>query len=414
MSNTYTITHFSDWISKYPTWNELKAYITSKAGGSLSVFESKSTNEAIIRYDKTKSDMDREDVRWCRSVIWNTQTNRPLSVATKKSEDGFRNAEAGNFMDMTKAQLEASGLQLETFMEGVTMNLYSAGDVTRIASRTRLGATGSFYSNRSFAELYNDACNIKGVPNLRDANFMCIMLQHPEHRIVTHISRPNWTILHTGHIAENGDVTITEAQLEKITLPDDEKTLREWFGQAIVDRGYNWQGMCIKDGKGRRWRCTSVVYRMIRTIRGETPRKDERFFNLRTKGLVKSYLYYYPEEKQDFWNYESWLRSATDEIFNEYCAVYKERSKEFGAVAKKYQVHLSTLHGLYTNKLRGEGKTINRGFVREYMNGLPVPRLLFLMNFDKRPQEHTHRNQNRRNAVVVAAHPEVPLEEVNI
>ena len=159
---------------------------------------------------------------------------------------------------------------------------------------------------------------------------------------------------------------------------------------------------------------------MIRTIRGETPRKDERFFNLRTKGLVKSYLFYYPEEKQDFWGYENWLRMATEEIFKEYCAVYKERSKEFGAVAKKYQVHLSTLHGLYTTVLRPDNKTVNRGFVRDYMNGLPVPRLLFLMNFDKRPvgqqQRGQQRGQHRRNAIIppAAAEIETPIEEVSL
>ncbi len=396
MSITYTINHFSNWISAYPEWKDLKAYIMSEAGGSLNVFESSGTNEAIIRYDKNKSDMSREDVRWCRSVVWDTNKNRPLSVATKKTDS---NPVISEFMNKNKSELDDAGLYIENYLEGVTINIYTVGDVMRIASRTRLGASGSYYSKRSFAELYNDACKEKGVPNLRNANFMCLMLQHPEHRIVGSVAKPNWIALHTGRIAENGDVTITESALDRVVPPAD-RLLKDWFGQAIIDNGYSWQGICIKDGLGHRWRCPSVTYKMVRALRGDTPRKDERFFNLRSKGFVKTYLFYYPEDKQDFWNYENWLRSTTDEIFNEYCAVYKERSKEFGAVAKKFQVHISTLHGLYMNKLRAESKTINRAFVRDYMNGMPIPRLLFLMNIDKRPYQTVNRHGQRRNAII--------------
>lgn len=377
MNNTYTLKHFASWIESYPTWAELKAYITSEAGGKLDIVENGS-NEVIIRYDKKSSDMTRDYVRWCRSIVWDCERNRPLSVATPKAAD------ITNDM-MSKA---GEGLQFENFYEGVTMNIYKSADGSKkIATRTKLGASGNFYSQRSFAELYKEACVASGEPELADdMSFKSIIVQHPEHRIVGRITKPQIIVLHSGSIAADGTVTITECVPAITERPTADKTIRDWFTELTLTKGWEWQGIVVKDGKGNRWRLRSNVYRLVRSLRGETPRPDERFFLLRSRGMVKSYLFYYPEDRQRYWEYETWLRTATEEVFALYCAVYKERSKDFADVPKKYQVHLAAIHALYTGQLRAANKTVNKAVARDYMNGLPVPRLLFLMNHDLRRQ----------------------------
>lgn len=380
MNNTYTLKHFASWIESYPTWAELKAYITSEAGGKLDIVENDNqNNEVIIRYDKKSSDMTRDYVRWCRSVVWDCERNRPLSVATPKAAD------ITNDM-MSKTGDICEGLQFENFYEGVTMNIYKATDGSKkIATRTKLGASGNFYSQRSFAELYKEACVASGEPELADdMSFKSIIVQHPEHRIVGRITKPQIIVLHSGSIAADGTVTITECVPAITERPAATVTIKDWFTELTLSKGWEWQGIVIKDGKGNRWRLRSNVYRLVRSLRGETPRPDERFFLLRSRGMVKSYLFYYPEDRQRYWDYETWLRTATEEVFALYCAVYKERSKDFADVPKKYQTHLAGIHALYTGQLRAANKTVNKAVARDYMNGLPVPRLLFLMNHDLR------------------------------
>ncbi len=374
---TYTVNHFAKWLQEYPSWTELKAYLTSEAGGKLTVIESEDGTEAIIRYDKKVSNMDLEHVKWSRSVVWNCVTNRPLSVATPKA--------AELTTDMMSQPLSVAGsLQFEPFFEGVTMNIYkNAVGQTNIATRTKFGAAGNFYSQRSFAELYEEACASKGKPELGSNDFMCIIVQHPEHRVVGKILSPTWIELHVGSIGPDGSVTITET-VEPIAAPEGEQSLKDWFAERAATAAWDWQGVVIKDGEGQRWRLRSNVYREIRDLRGETPREDERFFLLRGRGLIKNYLIYYPEDKQRYWEHEKWLRRETEELFRLYCAVFKERSREFNETDRRYQPHLSAIHNLYVNELKPAGKTVNMAVARDYMNGLPVPRLLFLRNFDKR------------------------------
>lgn len=372
---TYTINHFAQWMQEYPSWTQLKAYLTSEAGGKLSIIESADGAEAIIRYDKKVSDMNMDHVRWSRSVVWDCIGNRPLSIATPKA--------AETTSDMMNSPINTEW-QIQPFYEGVTMNIYkNAAGQTNIATRTKFGAAGNFYSQRSFAELYEEACAAKGKPDLGPYDFMCIIVQHPEHRVVGKTEAPTWIGLHVGTIAIDGTVTITETVQETESC-DADKPLKDWFAEKTSTAGWDWQGVVIKDGTGNRWRLRSNVYRLVRSLRGETPREDERFFMLRSKGLIKSYLFYYPEDKQRYWEHEKWLRWQTEEIFKLYCAVFKERSKEFNETDRRYQPHLSAIHSLFVGQLKPAGRTVNMAVVREYMNGLPVPRLLFLRNYEKK------------------------------
>jgi hypothetical protein len=124
---------------------------------------------------------------------------------------------------------------------------------------------------------------------------------------------------------------------------------------------------------------------MVRSLRGDTPRADERFFVLRSSGMIKTYLSYYPEDKQRYWEMETWLRLLTDQIFTLYCGVYKEKSADFSAIPKMYQTHLAAIHNKYLKNLRQSGQTVNKAIVRDYVNTLPIPRLLFMLNFRNRP-----------------------------
>jgi hypothetical protein len=123
---------------------------------------------------------------------------------------------------------------------------------------------------------------------------------------------------------------------------------------------------------------------MVRSLRGSTARADERFFALRRAGLVKTYLYYYPEDKRQFWSIEKWLRATTNAVFAAYCDVYKAKAVELDAVDPMLRTHLRGLHAKYLAELRPAGKTVNHAAVVDYMNSQPTPRLLFMLNFHKR------------------------------
>ncbi len=407
MSNTvsYIIPYFRDLIKLYPSWDQLHAFLISDKGGCLQI--TKQTDSlVIIHYNKSISKMEMEHVRWFRSVVWNTVLNRPLSVAPPKAMK-----EDPSQWVMKDA---ANKYHYEEYLEGVNMNIYTSaheeGRPINIATRTRIGASSGFYSSRSFTELLVDAMSSKGVGTSLEAlrialgpeaetagscapiaQFASLLLQHPEHRVVQHITSPNVYRIHYGYIATDGSVMICEDKndIPSYTPPTDDAitSLNDWFMQIAGTKSWDWQGLIIKDDKGHRWRIRSILYSMIRTLRGATNRTDERFFSLRSQNMIDAYLVYYPEDRVVFEQYEKWVREFTGTLFDLYCKVHKEHTMKMAAIDKKYHVHLTALQTAYMNQTVVEGgkrRPLKKTDVVQYVNTVPTPRLLFVMNYDKR------------------------------
>lgn len=375
---TYIRNEFVELCAAHPTFEGLRDYLTSEAGGALVCVEKDTF--AIFHYNKRVSDMSRPYVRWSRSVIWDKVANRPVAVAPPKATE------------VTDELMELVGpltYQIQDYLEGVTLNIWREVDGSvYVASRTNFGAERGFYSERTFRDMLGDALGAeREVGSLipEGYSFVSVLLQHPEHRVVERVTEPKVYVLHAGRVEADGSIVVDESVVSgppAIAGPGEGKTLRQWFTELATSSDWEWQGVVLKDGTGTRWRMRSASYRMVRSLRGKTPRSDERFFELRRAGLVKTYLYYYPEEKSRFWRYETTLRTLTNDLYSAYNAVYKERSLALDLVDKKLQTHVRGLHGRYLGELRPQKRTVTRAVAIEYMNAQPIPRLLFLLNAD--------------------------------
>ena len=400
-TTSYILPYFRDLIAVYPTWEQLSGFLSTDEGGKLLI--TVDGRHAIIRYDKTISNMTMPHVRWCRSVIWDTILNRPLSVATPKAmvEEPYN----WSAIDTVNKYI------CQEYLEGVNLNVFiSAHEVNRpihLATRTRIGASGTFYSKRPFTELLGDAMEAKGIArnieNLRVvlgpemetagsaapiAQFASLIIQHPEHRVVERICTPNIYRLHYGYIAVDGTVLIVEDKADIPAVPapmEGANTVIDWFTQISQTKTWEWQGLVIKDGHGNRWRIRSVIYKMIRSLRGATNRNDERFFSLRAKGLVETYLSYYPEDKEKYEKYELWTRGLSATLFDLYCKIHKEHSKKMTDIDRRYHIHLNNIQAGYIAQPVTNGKrpALKKTDIIQYINNMPVPRLLFLINYEK-------------------------------
>jgi len=377
MPGTYELTYFKELIAAYPTWPELSAHLKSEAGGSLVITE-EFDGKVIIHYNKRSSNMNLDHVCWSRSVVWDVAANRPIALAPPKA------SEPDDAMMESVGPKE--GYMYQEYLEGVTLNVWTGG---QIASRTRFGADNGYYSSKTFREMLADALDGMKLGDLipNGYTFISVLLQHPEHRVVEKVTAPAIFRLHAGRIDVDGTVTIDECiggSPHEVDAPANDETIKAWFGELAAAKAWEWQGVVIKDGAGRRWRLRSNSYRMVRSLRGSMARADERFFSLRRAGLVKTYLYYYPEDKQLYWRLEKWLRATTNSIYTAYCAVYKEHTMELDAVDPMFRTHVRGMHAKYLAELRPTGKTMNHAEAVAYMNGQPAPRLLFMLNFEKR------------------------------
>jgi hypothetical protein len=382
----YTFSVFSNLREQFPQWPGLREFLESAEGGRLRVIDTETEHIHIVRYDKATTDFTKSHVQWFRSVVWDARTNLPLCVAPPKAQTGLPEG--------------TEAVQWEPFLEGVMVNLYKGGEDTepQLATRSKLGATGVYYSQRPFHVLLQEAVaaagttvsELLGATNATDGTaFASLLLQHPEHRIVAHVERPTVYVVHRGRVLPSGEVEMEEnvsghgiAALEATmpaATPLTLETVGPWMTAEAERRGWQWQGVVWKDGKGGRWRMRSTPYSMVRTMRGDTPRLDVRFLQQRQRSMTDTYLFYYPEERAAFRRLEQEVREMTQHLYSAYVAVHITKTTTFQDVPAHWRPHIYALHGQYLGALRAQGFFVRKKEVVQYVNHLPIPRLLHLL-----------------------------------
>jgi hypothetical protein len=370
---TYTIDCFKNLIEQYPTWAQLRPFLESWEGGRLRIIDCGSDLH-LVRYDKGSSNFSIPSTGWFRSVVWNGATNRPLCVGPPKA---------------TETEPESrDSLIYEEFYEGVMINAFLEDGHVRLVTRSKLDATGTFYSPRSFQSLLMDTGmtldSIQALLTERGAQFVSLLLQHPEHRIVSYITEPRALVIHTGSVDPSGSVTFCEDQIPPLEKPAD-MPLEQWARSIAEAKGWQHQGLVIKDGQGSRYRLRSSAYTMVRTLRGDSPRLEARFLKLRQQQLMETYGFYYPEEKPLMAQLELLVRQLTQQLYNFYVCVHIKHSIKFVDLPPYWKTHVYALHSYYLGTLKERRFFIRKQEVIQYMNNLPIPRMLHLLKLRLTP-----------------------------
>jgi hypothetical protein len=421
MSINFEINVFSDLVGKYKTWSELEKYLESDGGGLFRIIEKNENGLCIIRYEKGSSNMDLPHSKWFRSVIWNTNTNRPVCVAPQKSS-------SDNFTFSKISDLEKEGIVCQEFHEGFMINCFRmAGDKTLyITSRSKLDATGKFYSNRSFRDLFIEAyMNTLDSPfynenaiqhnsshmcspneeNNEVSKFYSFLVQHTKHRIVKKNERNRVYLIHSGTVYSDGRVTLADGSetvfdgknnLEKI-VPSGIKTKSSyaeiasrsanesdnevvaWIKNTLQEKNWEFQGLVFKDKNGNRWRFRSEKYAAVKALRGNSPSSIERFAHLYTQNLLSRYQEYYPEEAIHMLMGFTILESIVKKLYEHYVELHITKTKKAENIDKVFLPHLYNIHGIYLSQLKSNGKKVNLNEITLYLHKQPWQRIVFLI-----------------------------------
>jgi hypothetical protein len=260
------------------------------------------------------------------------------------------------------------------------INAFLKDGQVQLATRSKLGATGTFYSPRTFQSLLADTGmtpeSIKMILTETNSLFVSLLLQHPEHKLVSRITEPNAIVIHTGSIDSEGLVTITDT-VDQLVKPAD-VSLEQWARSVADKNGWQHQGLVVKDGQGARYRIRSSAYTMVRTLRGDSPRLDVRFLKLRQQRLLETYHFYYPEEKELMDQLELLLRLLTQQLYSFYVSVHIKHSIKFADLPPQWKTHVYALHSFYLGNLKARGFFVRKQEVVQYVNNLPIPRVLHL------------------------------------
>lgn len=368
-----TLSTFSAWVGKFSKWSDLRAHLESKEPNvEILNFEAESF---VILKSKRETDAEAaqaedsitEAMQVCRSVIWDTRSNRPVCVAPFAARRD------------QKIPMETP-LRLEDFVEGVMVNVFRTAEGTRVTTRSRLDADGTFYSERTFRELFDEALKEKG-STLGDlermmgaptketpAIFLSLVLAHPEHRVVRSVDSANLWAIHRGQVSADGTVQFTTDGLPanwrpktySVTFsPANWAELKDKFEEIKKGKPWYWQGLAVHTGL-QRWRFRNGEHdRVRRELRGSESDPFYRFLRLRGNKKVQEYLRVYPEDSDDFKSFEGDYRDATRQLYRWYCKCHKEHSVAFKELPKSVQPLVFGLHKHYLEKLRANRQTVH-------------------------------------------------------
>jgi hypothetical protein len=375
---SYSLSVFSNLRNTYSNWQEFRAFLESEQGGKLRV--TKLDTYAIIRYVKGVSALSDEDkpwVPWFRSVIWDPNTHLPVCVAPRKA--------------FSSEVPSDSSLDVQEFLEGVMVNAFVDGSDLHWSTRSSLGANTGFYGKKSFAQMIQDTLQERGcskeelvrILNESGMTFASFVLQHPEHRVVQRIQKPCLTLIHLGKVDASGNVEISVNFPEVFQgwvvksyppLAPGESAVSRIDSMAQAAEPY-WQGLVFRGSNGERWRLRTLSYKILREIRGKESAIEDRFARLRLQNMIRLYTQNWPEEAQAFTDLEARVRELTAEIYKEYCAHHKEKSKTFMDIPVVFRTPVYELHGIYLNSLRPKNVTLKMPIVIHYVNTMNPEKL---------------------------------------
>lgn len=393
---------FKDLIELYPTWPELERYLESEEGGLFRISDRSEDGRCLIRYEKDVTNMNLPHSKWFRSVVWDMNLHRPISISPPKAVE--------DCPYVTDHDLESAGVVCQELLDGFMINGYKrVGDETfYISSRSKLDATGTFYSDKSFRHLFIEAYTgwivasedslewliqeeSKNIPSPHEENQevavgYSFVVQHKEHRIVKDFTQNATFFIHKSIVYQDGTVLIQDHMTE-IDIPhhiiqqppvlQPQGNISEWIKGELENRSWDVQGIVLRDQRGNRWRYRSEKYNAVRSLRGNTPRVMDQFVQLYLQNVVPIYLTYYPADSMTFTFYTEFIHQVVKMLYEHYVELRIRRSTTLTLIDRMYHPHLYAIHGIYQTKLRPQPVTIDT--IYDYLRTLPWQRVSFLL-----------------------------------
>ena len=374
------VTVYKDLIEKYPTWNELETYLTSVHGGLLHISD-KNDKLCIIR-SKKGTNMNLPHVKWFRSTVWDMELNRPVSVAPPKSSKYFPYESVQQTID--------AGIFCQEFYDGFMINCFKRDDNELfVTSRSKLNATGNFYSSKSFCELFKEAYtgDKLDAPLQHELSVSySFVVQHQEHRVVTPIHENRALLLQKATFFNDASFFLEDrietfqgmSNIPTIAM-DTTMTVNEWLNLYFLDKSWEFQGVVLKDLNGNRWKFRHEPYMVVKELRGNSSSDIERFSQLYLKNLIKPYLEYYPLESFTFICNNIFMNMLHQLVYNHYVQVFIKRTVKMNEVEQIYRRNLYHLHTYYIHYLRPQKRKITYNEVAYYFSKMSWQSIAFLL-----------------------------------
>lgn len=323
----------------------------------------------------------------CRSVITDADNNI-VSFSPPKSMP---------FEDFVAKYPDTSRIVATEFVEGTMINVFWSNGDWEIASRSNVGATNGFA--KSFRDMFYDALSASRLDlySLPTEFSYSFVLQHPENRIVVPIGKPQLYLIavysyqegivkHRTIVKSHDLSEFAEFNSSLVNVPATyDLTSYEDFAEKTKTLDYTYLGVMLTNpATGERTKIRNPNYEKVRHLKGNHPKLQYQYLCLRKSGKISQYLHYYPESKQEFAVFRDKVHDFTRKLRDNYISCYIRKERPLMEYSDEYRTHMYSLHQIYKNNLKPNGKILVFEDIVNYVNELHPNLLMHSLNYDQK------------------------------
>lgn len=363
--------------------DEIKKVLSEKPYCLRFKVDSDLPNLYLVTYTRGESDMNIPVVRECNGLVVEKDSNKIICQSFNKTADRKEHLKY-ILPDYTKCKLEELN-------EGTLIRLFYYNNKWNYATKGCLMAKKSFWnSKKSFYEMFVDTLSRYKLDiddNLDTKMCYAFVIKHPENKYIANYTSPSLVHVLTRNMETLEEVDVNlgvekPAHSEFTNIDDLNETLKTMTTTQI-------EGYMLIDDKYKRQKFRSDVYQNAKDLLGNTNNLFFRYLDLRKdEELLKNYINFFPESKQDFIGYEKDIINLGKTIHTTY--LNKRVYKTIQQVPFQFKKTLYKLHGNYLRT----NDVVTLTSVMEELDSLDSKLLCFIYNKTIEQQVVVHNSLN--------------------
>ena len=289
-------------------------------------------------------------------------------------------------------------VKLEEFIEGTMINCFYDKEERdwMVSTRSVVGAKTVFNKDvqKTFKEMFDEAfATMKLNWDMFNREYVySLVLQHPKNKIVLTIEEPTLYLVEVYKIndfkinmIDYNEKECFKKLLEHIKVPQVYELENKNFEEikekyASMNTEFTCLGIIFKNGF-ERCKMRNPCYEYLHNLKGNSPKLQYQYYNLRQNDQVKEFLKHYPKYKKEFSELRNDLHRETTVLWKNYISCFVKHLQPLENYGYQYRSHMVELHKKYINELLEQKRCISRQIVINYINELPIPRLMHFMNY---------------------------------
>ena len=305
---------------------------------NLKIKEDESYPNLFLIHSKEDSDFSIKLVNECNGIILDKNTFKVLCYTFDKCKDDINIPQNMNINDM----------YFEYALESTLIRAFYYEDKWIFSTKKCIdGNKARWLSLKSFVELFFDYIkNYDIFQNLNTSYCYSFLLTHPENNIVVQYNQINVYHLNTRDMDTLQEIDINIGLNKLARMKIDPDNLESMLLQISSDKNLCYEGIMFIDSNYNRWKIRTPVFLYVRSLWGNSNNRFFRYLELRKDtDLLKEYLNYFSQDKDNFVNYEVRISNFAKNLLEYYMA--KHITKTNKKLPYYFVKIIYELHGEY-------------------------------------------------------------------